>query len=32
MKKSIIDKIEKEINEKTKLPNEAKEKINNIRS
>ena len=27
MKKSIIEKIEKEINEKTKLPNEVKEKI-----
>ena len=27
MKKSVIDKIEKEINEKTKLPNEVKEKI-----
>lgn len=27
MKKSIIKKIEKEINEKTKLPNEVKEKI-----
>ena len=27
MKKSTIEKIEKEINEKTKLPNEVKEKI-----
>ena len=29
MKKSTIEKIEKEINEKTKLPNEVKEKIKN---
>ena len=31
MKKSTIEKIEKEINEKTKLPVEIKEKIQSLR-